>query len=52
MKCGFGVCGQCAVDDSGECVCKKGTVMNYKKLKKLPEFGKYHRDAQGKKKYF
>jgi len=52
MKCGFGVCGQCAIDNSGECVCKKGTVMNYKKLKKLPEFGKYHRDAQGKKHNF
>ncbi|MFA7685696.1 MAG: dihydroorotate dehydrogenase electron transfer subunit [Candidatus Gracilibacteria bacterium] len=52
MKCGFGVCGQCVVDSSGECVCKKGTVMNFKALKKLSEFGKYHRDAQGKKHYF
>ncbi|MFA5947387.1 MAG: dihydroorotate dehydrogenase electron transfer subunit [Candidatus Gracilibacteria bacterium] len=49
MKCGFGVCGQCAIDDSGECVCKKGPVMEYKYLKKLPEFGKYHRDSVGKK---
>jgi dihydroorotate dehydrogenase electron transfer subunit len=52
MKCGFGVCGQCAIDGSGQCVCKKGTVMNWKVLKKLSEFGKYHRDAQGKKHYF
>lgn len=52
MKCGFGVCGQCAVDDTGECVCKKGTVMNWSYLKKLSEFGMYHRDAQGKKHYF
>ncbi|MBI4231861.1 dihydroorotate dehydrogenase electron transfer subunit [Candidatus Peregrinibacteria bacterium] len=52
MKCGVGVCGQCAVDDSGELVCKKGPVMPWKSLKNLPEMGKYHRDAQGKKHYF
>lgn len=52
MKCGIGVCGQCAIDDSGELVCKKGPVMKWSYLKKLPEFGKYHRDAQGKKHYF
>lgn len=52
MKCGIGVCGQCAVDDTGELVCTKGPVMSYKYLKKLPEMGKYHRDAQGKKHYF
>ncbi len=52
MKCGFGVCGQCAVDDTGELVCKKGPVMPWKYVKKLGEFGKYHRDAQGKKHYF
>jgi dihydroorotate dehydrogenase electron transfer subunit len=52
MKCGFGVCGQCAIDDSGEPVCKKGPVMNWSYLKKMPEFGKYHRDAQGKKHNF
>jgi dihydroorotate dehydrogenase electron transfer subunit len=52
MKCGFGVCGQCCIDDSGECVCKKGPVMSWDYLKKLPEFAKYHRDAQGKKCYF
>ena len=52
MKCGFGVCGQCAVDDTGELVCKKGPVMKFDYLKKLPELGKYHRDAQGKKHYY
>lgn len=52
MKCGFGVCGQCAIDDTGELACMKGPVMNYEYLKKLPEFGKYHRDAQGKKHHF
>lgn len=52
MKCGIGVCGQCAIDDTGDLVCKKGPVMSWKYLKNLPEMGKYHRDAQGKKHYF
>jgi len=52
MKCGIGVCGQCAMDDTGVLACKSGPVMDYKYLKRLPEFGKYHRDAQGKKHYF
>ncbi len=52
MKCGIGVCGQCAVDDTGDLVCKQGPVMSWELLKTLPEMGKYHRDAQGKKHYF
>jgi len=52
MKCGIGVCGQCAIDDTGELVCKKGPVMKWDYLKRLPEMGKYHRDAQGAKHYF
>lgn len=52
MKCGFGLCGQCVVDDTGETVCTKGPVMPYNYVKKLPEFGAYHRDAQGKKHYY
>ncbi len=52
MKCGIGVCGQCAVDDTGDLVCKKGPVMHWEDLKKLPEMGSYHRDAQGKKHHF
>lgn len=52
MKCGIGVCGQCAVDGTGELVCKKGPVMPWGGVKRLPELGKYHRDAQGKKHYY
>lgn len=52
MKCGIGVCGQCALDDTGDLVCVQGAVMDFQKLKNLPEFGVYHRDAQGKKHYF
>jgi dihydroorotate dehydrogenase electron transfer subunit len=52
MKCGIGVCGQCAVDDTGDLICKQGPVMSWKMLKDLPELGKYHRDAQGEKHHF
>ncbi len=52
MKCGFGVCGQCVIDDSGECMCKKGVVVNWYYLKDMPEFGNYHRDSVGKKHHF
>lgn len=49
MKCGFGVCGQCCVDNSGVRVCKEGPVFSAKKIKKIAEFGKYKRSASGKK---
>lgn len=52
MKCGIGVCGQCAIDDTGDLVCIKGPVMAWKDVKDLPEMGNYHRDAQGKKHYY
>ncbi len=52
MKCGIGVCGQCAIDDKGDLCCIKGPVMKWSYLKKLPEMGQYHRDAQGRKHYF
>jgi len=52
MKCGFGVCGQCVIDPLGIRTCVSGPVMNSKVLNMLEEFGKYTRDAQGKKQYF
>ncbi len=52
MKCGFGLCGQCVVDPLGETSCTKGTVVPLSYLKKVKEFGKYHRDALGKKHLF
>ena len=48
MKCGFGVCGQCCMDDTGFRVCKDGPVVSGKIALKLSEFGKYHRSASGK----
>jgi dihydroorotate dehydrogenase electron transfer subunit len=52
MKCGFGVCGQCCVDDSGIAVCKKGPVMDNKDVRKIKEFGVYHRDSVGRKVFY
>lgn len=47
MKCGFGVCGQCCVDDTGEPMCQVGPVISGERALKLKEFGKYHRDKSG-----
>ncbi|MBT5016427.1 dihydroorotate dehydrogenase electron transfer subunit [Candidatus Peregrinibacteria bacterium] len=49
MKCGFGVCGQCVVDESGMPTCLKGPVMDHKLAREQVEFGKYHRDRVGRK---
>ena len=49
MKCGFGICGQCAVDPTGWCVCKDGPVFTKKQVKQITEFASYKRDASGKK---
>jgi dihydroorotate dehydrogenase electron transfer subunit len=48
MKCGLGICGSCAMDPSGELVCKEGPVFDAEKLVES-EFGKYKRDASGSK---
>ena len=47
MKCGFGICGQCCMDDSGIRLCKDGPVVSGKLALQHPEFGKYHRDQAG-----
>ena len=52
MKCGFGVCGQCAVDPLGIRICKEGPVLPKEIVRKIAEFGKYHRDSAGKKVQF
>lgn len=52
MKCGFGVCGNCVVDGSGSPTCIVGPVMDLDDVLALEEFGKYHRDALGKKHAF
>jgi len=49
MKCGFGVCGQCCVDNLGIRVCKEGPVFSKEAVKQMFEFNKYKRDATGRK---
>jgi len=49
MKCGFGICGQCCVDNTGVRVCKEGPVFSGQMIKNIFEFGKYKREASGKK---
>lgn len=49
MKCGIGVCGQCAVDDLGICMCTHGPVVGREMANKIFEFGKYCRDKSGNK---
>ena len=47
MKCGFGICGQCACD--GAIVCRDGCIFTGEAARQLDEFGKYHRDKEGRK---
>ena len=50
MKCGFGVCGSCCLDDV--LVCKDGPVFDSNQLRRLSEFGVFERDKSGSKVYF
>jgi len=46
MKCGFGICGQCALDDL--LVCQDGPVFTVEQLDGLRDFGSVHRSATGR----
>lgn len=53
MKCGFGVCGQCVVDGTGERMCQEGPVVDGNHaLDHFTDFGEYHRGPEGQKKYW
>jgi dihydroorotate dehydrogenase electron transfer subunit len=52
MKCGFGLCGNCVVDNTGDRICTKGPVVPLKYVDQVAEFGEYHRDDLGKKHYW
>ncbi len=47
MKCGFGICGSCCLDDSGSRICADGTIYSGTQVLKESEFGKYRRDSCG-----
>jgi dihydroorotate dehydrogenase electron transfer subunit len=49
MKCGFGLCGNCVVDNTGDRMCTKGPVVPLEYIDQIAEFGQYHRDDLGKK---
>ena len=46
MKCGFGICGQCALD--GLLVCQDGPVFTVEQLDGLRDFGSVHRSSTGR----
>jgi dihydroorotate dehydrogenase electron transfer subunit len=47
MKCGFGVCGQCALDDV--LVCVDGPVLTLDQLEHKRDFGHFHRGPTGRR---
>lgn len=47
MKCGFGICGQCALDDILTCI--DGPVLDAEQLDGKQDFGRYHRTATGRR---
>ena len=47
MKCGFGICGQCALD--GFLVCQDGPVLNVEQLSDVRDFGRTRRSATGRR---
>lgn len=49
MKCGYGLCGNCIMDPLGLPLCLEGPVVRNDVIVKLTEFGRYDRDAEGKK---
>ncbi len=49
MKCAIGICGNCTMDPIGLRLCVEGPVLPKEKVEQLTEFGKYHRDASGKR---
>ncbi|MCK4313001.1 MAG: dihydroorotate dehydrogenase electron transfer subunit [Candidatus Cloacimonetes bacterium] len=49
MKCAIGICGNCTMDPLGIRLCVEGPVLPKKIIEQLTEFGKYRRDASGKR---
>ncbi len=47
MKCGFGVCGQCALDDI--LVCTDGPVLDVEQLDGKQDWGHFHRNVTGRR---
>jgi dihydroorotate dehydrogenase electron transfer subunit len=49
IRCGFGICGSCYLDDIGLSLCQDGPVFSGDLLLKIQDFGKFGRGADGSK---
>ncbi|MBI2426406.1 MAG: dihydroorotate dehydrogenase electron transfer subunit [Candidatus Kerfeldbacteria bacterium] len=52
MKCGYGICGACSVDGTGQPVCCDGPVVTNEQARTIREFGVHHRKGSGRKEMF
>ena len=49
IRCGFGICGSCFLDDLGLSICQDGPIFRGNILAKVKDFGKFGRNANGSK---
>lgn len=49
IRCGFGLCGSCYLDDIGLSLCQDGPVFSGDILLKIKDFGQFGREADGSK---
>ncbi|MFX0015613.1 MAG: dihydroorotate dehydrogenase electron transfer subunit [Promethearchaeota archaeon] len=49
IRCGFGICGSCFLDDVGLSICQDGPVFRGDVLLQVKDFGKFGRSADGSK---
>ena len=49
IRCGFGICGSCFLDDLGLSICQDGPVFRGDLLAQVEDFGKFGRKADGSK---
>jgi len=49
IRCGFGICGSCFLDDLGLSICQDGPIFRGNILAKVKDFGKFGRNADGSK---
>lgn len=49
IRCGFGICGSCFMDDLGLSICQDGPVFRGDMIAKVDDFGKFGRGADGSK---
>lgn len=49
IRCGFGICGSCTLDDVGLRICRDGPVFRGNLLRNVKDFGKFGRKSNGSK---